>query len=114
MLVNCPSCGSENAAHRRYCRKCGRAMGASCPTCHFFNLSGDGCCGGCGTEIKRAEERQGAEAGGNDPLSDDMGLGEEDFQDLLREHPGPAAKAPPSAVPEDPPIESFFDESSSS
>jgi len=31
MLMNCPSCGSENAAHRRYCRKCGRAMGASCP-----------------------------------------------------------------------------------
>lgn len=114
MLVNCPSCGSENAAHRRYCRKCGRVMGASCPTCHFFNLSGDSFCGGCGGELMKAEGFQGAAAGGSLPLADDMGLGEEDFQDLLREHSGPAVKTPSPPGPEDPPIESFFGESNGS
>ena len=71
-------------------------------------------CPSCGSELRKAEELQGAAGGGTVPLADDMGLGEEDFQDLLREHPSPAAKAPSPPGSEDPPVERFLGESNGS
>ena len=106
MMVNCPSCGSENAAHRRYCRKCGRSMGSACPTCQFFNLTEDAFCGGCGVRLILAEAQAAA---GRIPLSDDMGIAEEDFQDLLNEH-----SSSPTITPPSPPANGLFGENSSS
>jgi hypothetical protein len=95
MLINCPSCGSENPAHRRYCRKCGHSVGTACPGCTFFNVEGDLFCGGCGAKLETAARRPVGVA--SSPLSDDMGLDDGDFRDLL---PG-GKDAPGEELPEE-------------
>lgn len=101
MLVNCPACGSENAGHRRYCRTCGRLMGAACRTCGFFNQAGDAFCGGCGGELAPGNGRgirpaESSAAPASLFLTDDMGLGDEEIQELLSE-----GAAPPEEKSED-------------
>lgn len=106
MLINCPSCGSENPAHRRYCRKCGRSVGTACPGCTFFNVEGDLFCGGCGAKLETGAGRPAAVASpaASLPLSDDMGLGDGDFRDLLsggKDAPGeepPEERMSPSEI----------------
>jgi hypothetical protein len=60
-------------------------VGTACPGCAFFNLEGDLFCGGCGAKLEMGAVRPVAVASpaASLPLSDDMGLGDGDFSDLL-------------------------------
>jgi class 3 adenylate cyclase/tetratricopeptide (TPR) repeat protein len=46
--MRCPSCGLENGRGRRYCKKCGSALGPLCPRCGAGIEAGDRFCGSCG------------------------------------------------------------------
>ena len=46
--MRCPQCDLENREGRKFCAKCGAALGWGCPDCGFTNLPGEGFCGGCG------------------------------------------------------------------
>lgn len=112
MLVNCPACGSENVPHRRYCRTCGRAMGTACRTCSFFNQAGDAFCGGCGEGLDPgngggAKQAAAGAAQSTLFLTDDMGLGDAEIQDLLSEGAAPQEEEEDRMSPSE--IESLFD-----
>lgn len=49
--MKCASCGTDNAANRRFCGACGAAMPAPCPVCGFANQPQVRFCGGCGAPI---------------------------------------------------------------
>ncbi len=51
MIIDCPNCGSENEARRRFCGECGAALELLCPGCGFSNRAGDRYCGGCGVQL---------------------------------------------------------------
>ena len=46
--MNCPACGAETRAGRRFCPKCGAALALSCPSCGAAYEEGDAFCGECG------------------------------------------------------------------
>jgi class 3 adenylate cyclase/tetratricopeptide (TPR) repeat protein len=54
----CPRCQHENREGRRFCSKCGAALGASCPACGFTNEPGDEFCGGCGARLGAPQPAQ--------------------------------------------------------
>ena len=107
MLVNCPGCGSENASHRRYCRSCGRLMGTACPTCSFFNQSGDAFCGGCGGGLDPGNGKGAKPAPASFLLTEDMGLGDAEIQELLSEGAAPLEEKEERMSPSE--IESLFE-----
>jgi len=46
--MNCPGCGSENAAGSKFCARCGAALAAACPRCAHLNAPDSGFCVECG------------------------------------------------------------------
>jgi class 3 adenylate cyclase/predicted ATPase len=49
--IGCPSCGQANRPRRRFCARCGNALGVRCATCGTSNDPGDEFCGSCGTAL---------------------------------------------------------------
>jgi len=47
--MRCPQCNLDNREGRKFCARCGGALGWSCAACGFANDAGDRFCGGCGT-----------------------------------------------------------------
>ena len=47
----CQSCGTENAAGRRFCDECGAALSSPCPACGASNRPGAKFCGECATVL---------------------------------------------------------------
>ncbi|HEY3522753.1 MAG TPA: adenylate/guanylate cyclase domain-containing protein [Candidatus Limnocylindrales bacterium] len=52
--MNCPSCGTENRADRKFCSSCGSPLAVACPSCGTPNLPGERFCGECGTSLTAA------------------------------------------------------------
>jgi hypothetical protein len=52
--MRCLSCLTENAATRRFCAWCGRALPWPCPACGFDNEPTAKFCGGCGKPLSEA------------------------------------------------------------
>ena len=52
--MNCPSCGGENPAARKFCGECGRALLRQCPHCGAPNLPQQKFCGECGESLTEA------------------------------------------------------------
>src|SRR5215469_7460488 len=48
LAMRCPQCDLENREGRKFCAKCGAALGWVCPDCGFANSPGESFCGGCG------------------------------------------------------------------
>ena len=46
--MRCLQCDLDNREGRKFCAKCGAALGWGCPDCGFANSAGEGFCGGCG------------------------------------------------------------------
>ena len=46
--MRCPQCDLDNREARKFCAKCGAALGWACPDCGFANAPGESFCGGCG------------------------------------------------------------------
>ncbi|MCV0402824.1 MAG: AAA family ATPase [Chloroflexi bacterium] len=49
--MNCPSCGTENEAGRKFCTECGTRLAAACPSCGTVNPPDGKFCGECGTAL---------------------------------------------------------------
>ena len=49
--MRCSSCGSESAADRRFCIRCGAVLGSGCPKCGSENPPEASFCGNCGTVL---------------------------------------------------------------
>ena len=49
--MNCPTCGTENAAGVKFCAECGTKLVAACPTCGTTNGPGAKFCVECGTGL---------------------------------------------------------------
>jgi class 3 adenylate cyclase/tetratricopeptide (TPR) repeat protein len=49
--MNCPACGTENRAGRKFCSRCGAAVAPTCPSCGATNDPGDAFCGDCGASL---------------------------------------------------------------
>src|SRR5438105_4989016 len=47
----CASCGTENAAGRKFCGQCGNALARSCSACGAANPPDDKFCGECGAGL---------------------------------------------------------------
>jgi class 3 adenylate cyclase/tetratricopeptide (TPR) repeat protein len=52
--MNCPSCGAENRAGRKFCAECGSPLSAACPACGAANEPGERFCGECGAALADA------------------------------------------------------------
>jgi class 3 adenylate cyclase/tetratricopeptide (TPR) repeat protein len=52
--VRCPSCGADNADHRKFCGECGAGLQAPCPTCGAPTDPGTRFCGECGAPLGQA------------------------------------------------------------
>ena len=48
VAMRCLQCDLENREGRKFCAKCGAALGWACPDCGFANSPGESFCGGCG------------------------------------------------------------------
>jgi len=49
--VRCSSCNFENAASKKFCIRCGFALGVRCPKCNSANPPEASFCGDCGTGL---------------------------------------------------------------
>jgi class 3 adenylate cyclase/tetratricopeptide (TPR) repeat protein len=49
--MNCPSCGTENEAGRKFCGECGTALAVACASCGTANPPGVKFCGECGASL---------------------------------------------------------------
>jgi hypothetical protein len=49
--MNCPSCGSENRAGRKFCGECGAPLHARCASCGAENEPTEKFCGNCGVAL---------------------------------------------------------------
>ncbi|MFN2375302.1 MAG: AAA family ATPase [Candidatus Binatia bacterium] len=52
--MNCPSCGHDNRAGRKYCVSCGAALPRPCPACGADCEAGENFCGECGEPLAAA------------------------------------------------------------
>ena len=53
-MVECATCGTENAAGKRFCRRCGTAIARVCPSCSAPVEPDSAFCGECGTALAGA------------------------------------------------------------
>lgn len=53
--MDCPGCGSPNAAEAKFCSACGHAQVASCPSCGAPNAADARFCNMCGTSLVPAQ-----------------------------------------------------------
>jgi class 3 adenylate cyclase len=49
--MRCPTCDHQNRSERRYCARCGAALGPVCAACGAANEPEDKFCGGCGVAL---------------------------------------------------------------
>jgi class 3 adenylate cyclase/tetratricopeptide (TPR) repeat protein len=49
--VNCPNCGTQNEAGRKFCKECGNQLALGCPNCGAANAPDAKFCGDCGTRL---------------------------------------------------------------
>jgi class 3 adenylate cyclase/tetratricopeptide (TPR) repeat protein len=49
--LDCPACGTQNEAGRKFCGECGTALAVACPACATPNAPGTKFCGECGTAL---------------------------------------------------------------
>ena len=71
--MRCPQCDLENREGRKFCAKCGAALGWACPDCGFANSPGDSFCGGCGRSTAspdRAADISAPAAADTEPTGD--------------------------------------------
>ena len=54
MRMDCPSCGAENRAGRKFCAECGTPLALACPACGAANEPGERFCGECGQPLETA------------------------------------------------------------
>src|SRR5437763_3736664 len=52
--MDCPSCGAENRAGRKFCAECGTPLALACPACGAANEPGERFCGECGQPLETA------------------------------------------------------------
>jgi class 3 adenylate cyclase/tetratricopeptide (TPR) repeat protein len=50
--MNCPVCGTENEAGRKFCAECGGALARVCASCGSANSGGAKFCGECGAPLE--------------------------------------------------------------
>jgi class 3 adenylate cyclase/tetratricopeptide (TPR) repeat protein len=50
-VIECVVCGTENAAGKRFCRRCGTAIARGCPSCSAPVEPDSAFCGECGTAL---------------------------------------------------------------
>jgi predicted ATPase/class 3 adenylate cyclase len=50
--LNCPSCGTENEAGRKFCGECGSPLARICASCGFANSPAVKFCGECGAALE--------------------------------------------------------------
>ena len=50
-VMQCPKCGTDSKAERKFCSKCGAKLENVCPECGFSNEPDDAFCGGCGAKL---------------------------------------------------------------
>jgi predicted component of type VI protein secretion system len=101
--MECSACRNPNDPGRRFCRRCGAALGAFCGRCGFFNAADDDFCGGCGGGFSALPGLPGdaeAAAPGVAPAAPGSSGQESVDSDLekLFDQPPP----PPQAAPETP------------
>jgi class 3 adenylate cyclase/tetratricopeptide (TPR) repeat protein len=53
-VSTCSNCGTENKPGRRFCSRCGAALGQACPQCGAANDPDDAFCGSCGSALTAA------------------------------------------------------------
>src|SRR5215467_7040042 len=69
--MRCPGCDFENAAGKKFCIRCGVALGALCPECGSANPPEASYCGDCGAALSRPTANpRSAECGPHPPLLD--------------------------------------------
>jgi type IV pilus assembly protein PilM len=56
--ITCRHCGHANAAERKFCADCGKALSAACPECDCECGLEDKFCGQCGANIQAVAESQ--------------------------------------------------------
>jgi predicted ATPase/class 3 adenylate cyclase len=49
--MDCPSCGTENAANAKFCVECGTALALACPSCGAPHAAGQRFCAECGSAL---------------------------------------------------------------
>jgi class 3 adenylate cyclase/tetratricopeptide (TPR) repeat protein len=54
-VSTCSSCGAENKPGRRFCSRCGAALGRTCAACGAANDPDDSFCGSCGARLALEE-----------------------------------------------------------
>ena len=52
--MNCPKCGTENSAGRKFCGECGAGLERACPACGSAVEAGTKFCGECGASLLAA------------------------------------------------------------
>src|SRR5262249_50950430 len=52
--MRCLQCELDNRDGRKFCARCGGALGWTCGVCGFANAPDDAFCGGCGRQAERA------------------------------------------------------------
>ncbi len=56
--VVCPGCKTTNAAGRKFCTQCGKALWDTCPQCSAMVTATDRYCGTCGADLVEGVARQ--------------------------------------------------------
>jgi class 3 adenylate cyclase len=62
-VIECANCGTENAAGKKFCRKCGTAIARACPSCSAPVEPDAAFCGECGTSLAAAASTPASPAG---------------------------------------------------
>jgi uncharacterized membrane protein YvbJ len=52
--MNCPGCGFDNKADKKFCTKCGAKLLLKCPKCGSVAEQSDDFCGECGQDLRES------------------------------------------------------------